>query len=98
MSIKFIFTHDQIVKSNLNYWGRNGSGICAGLDLTVWSDLSKVTLYPINSYDKVASSCYIQIPGDPKVIREIADYLLSIADQIDQKKNSQKKEVLQSAV
>lgn len=80
-----MFPIDRVLQNYLNYWGRNKGGICHGIEISTWHDLSKIQLIPINSAEKPSSSCYMQIPGDPMVLRQIAETFYSVADSIEKK-------------
>jgi hypothetical protein len=65
-----------------NSLGRNGRVFTSGLDFVYTGPSGKVFLSPVTSRGEVAR-CEIQIPPDPRVLRELAAALNEAADDAD---------------
>jgi hypothetical protein len=62
--------------------GRNGRVFTSGLDFVYTGPSGRVLLSPLTSRGAIAR-CEIQIPADPRVLRELADALNEAADDAD---------------
>jgi hypothetical protein len=62
----------------LTYLGRNGTGKCRGQGIH-----TRLILSPINSKGVISSSCNIDLPADPSLIREVGEYFLNLAREAE---------------
>ena len=69
---------------DLTYFGRNGTGKCTGLEVAVLGeDLhQRVMISPINSKG-AAARCNIDLPTDPSLLREVGEYFLELAREVE---------------
>jgi len=87
---------------NVGYSGRNDSGICTGIEVHLPSDevsqgVGSVQLSPYNTCDSVSGSCYIQIPANPAVLRQVAQALLDVAVVAERRKDGPLKKPIGTA-
>lgn len=60
------------------YLGDNGAGQCKGIDIYIYPGAREVAIRPINSKGNLAR-CNIYVPGDPGVLRQMAEAFESAA-------------------
>lgn len=63
---------------NLTFYGRNGTGLCTGLQVVPLFRFGRVCIEPITSKG-VPASCNIDLPLDPEKLIEVAGALLQAA-------------------
>lgn len=63
------------------YRGRNGFGICSGVNITppAGRSASWITIKPINTKG-ISDACFIEIPQDREVLLSIIAALVEVAD------------------
>jgi hypothetical protein len=69
----------------LTYLGRNGTGKCRGIEVMSLGQgiHTRLMLSPINSKGVISSSCNIDLPADPSLIREVGEYFLNLAREAE---------------
>lgn len=67
-------------KGDLTFKGRNGVARCAAVE--IWSYGGPVILRPCSSRGPTPS-CHVEIPRDPKVLRQVAEWLGKAAGEVE---------------
>ena len=77
------------LRDNLTFMGRNGTGLCHGVSITlIKENWPRLILAPINSKGDISPSCNFDIPRDPNVLRELGKALLDLADTFQISENT----------
>jgi len=78
------------VEAGHGFNGRNGYCLCTGIEVYLAGSASTVNglspavrLTPFTSRKVLAESTYLEVSADPKVLRELAEILTDVANQVE---------------
>lgn len=83
-TLRLVFQPRNPAAIDLTYFGRNGTGKCTGLEVMVLGEdiHQRVMISPINSKG-AAARCNIDLPTDPSLLREVGEYFLELAREVE---------------